>query len=136
MPSKIRREREAKKIEWEKWFDKQSQNIPEWGKLKPGEQDPIFGGIEETAQACPELRLKGGLLEQDENGCVIERTDLMSKGGLKTGKSISDDCSDQAQHLKKRYSNIWGKRGAAKRIALTEKDISERTIQRYFKKFP
>ena len=73
-------------------------------------------------------------MEYTEDGLVIERTDLMRKGGTKTGKGNSADLHDQVQYLKKLYQGIWGKRGAPKIIALTEKDLSERTIQRYFKK--
>jgi len=135
MPRKDRRKNEIARAESHKLLDTLFQNIPEYTKRNSGDPFPPGGGINELEQTCPELRLKGGLLGFTKDGRIEERTDLMRKGGVKTGKGNSADRQDTVQYLKNRYCSIWGKRSAAKRIA-AEQNRSVRTVQRYFKEFP
>ena len=135
MPSKERRERKIARAEAQKRLDTLFQNIPEYTKRNSGDPFPLGGGINELEQTCPELRLKGGLLGFTKDGRIEEQTDLMRKGGVKTGKGNSADRHDTVQDLKKRYPNLWGKRSAAKKIA-AEQNLSVRTVQKYFKEFP
>jgi len=135
MPSKERSERKIARAEAQKRLDTLFQNAPEYAKQNPGDPFPLGGGINELLQTCPELRLKGGLLGQTEDGYIGERTDLMRKGGINAGIGSSDIRHDRVQNLKKRYPNLWGKRSAAKKIA-EEQNLSVRTIQKYFKEFP
>jgi len=81
----------------------------------------------------------------------LERLGNKSSGGLiqtigddlflhpNTGKMANDyrqeDRSDLIWALKREYSDIWGKRGYAKRIAI-EKGLAVRTVQKYMKEFP
>ncbi len=73
---------------------------------------------------------RGGLTQ-----CVDD--DIFTHPNIGKGGNLTRETArrEDAQELKRRYKSIWGKRGAAKRIAL-DNDLSERTVQKYFKDFP
>ncbi|MDP1657746.1 MAG: hypothetical protein Q8L73_00145 [Methylotenera sp.] len=69
--------------------------------------------------------------EVDPNGELY----LHPKTGVGGNKLRQDDRQDTVRDLKKKHRDIWGKRGAAKKIAI-DKGLNIRTIQKYFKDFP
>lgn len=80
----------------------------------------------------------GGLVAFDEEGEPYLHEEI-GKGGNKLRR---DDRRDAALALQRKYSDIWGKRGAAGTIVRREKRIaaqiqlSVRTVQQYIKDFP
>ncbi len=73
----------------------------------------------------------GGLMLYDDQ-CEPYRNPNIGKG---VSHAQRDDKEVLIDALKIKYQSIWGVRGRAKDIALTE-GLSERTVQRYFKDYP
>lgn len=92
----------------------------------------LFGESDDLIFELPSyLRMKRGLIQFDENGDV-----WFSKGIGRGGNQCREnDAVDTAKDLKRKYPDIWGKRGYAKKIAF-ETRLSVETIRRYFKKLP
>ena len=138
MPTKRRKEREKLQAEEQNRLDLLFSNAPAHAKRDPvvGDvTDALGAGIKEAKKAYPELLLKGALLSQTEDGCIGYRGDLMRDGAKKANAGFSDDRRDLVRDLQKRYSDIWGKRGAPKIIAI-EQGLKVRFIQKLFKEVP
>ena len=77
-----------------------------------------------------------GLVEGDEYGDLLVRSDLMSRKVDNAANDVRRDTREQnVVMLQKRYQSIWGKPGQASNIAASE-GLSVRTVQKYFKDFP
>ena len=138
MPTKKRKEREKLQAEEQNRLDLLFSNAPAHGKrdyMGGDVTDALLAGIDETKKDHPRLNLKGALLSQTDDGCIVYRDDLMRDGARKTNAGISDDRRDLVRDLQKRYSDIWGKRGAPKIIAI-EQGLKVRFIQKLFKEVP
>jgi hypothetical protein len=139
MPTKERKARERALAKEEQRLDELFANAPkissELMKNSNNVTADICAGIEEAQSTYSELKLRRGLLLGDELGRVIVNTNAMKRGAIKSNNDRQDVSRDQAEDLRRRYSDIWGKRGAAGKIA-AEHGLSPRTVQKYFKKFP
>ncbi len=139
MPTKDRKARERAHAEEKQRLDELFANAPKISsKLMKNSNTvaaDISAGIEEAKSIYPELKLRGGLLIGDELGRVIVNTEAMKKGATKPNNDRQDVSRDQAEDLRRRYPDIWGKRGAAGKIAAKE-GLRLRTVQKYIKKFP
>lgn len=105
---------------------------------------PLAGQLGEVDLTLNEIAedigiFTGGLAAFDEEGepYLHENT---GKGGNDMRHS---ERFDTMQELKCKYSNIWGQRGAARKIVRNEKlssnekvKLSIRTVQQYIKDFP
>lgn len=120
MPTKERKQREQEKKALQQKMDAKLP-LPLPAHLTPfaGDGNNEFG------------RLPGGGLTHCVGDEIFTHPNI-GKGGNLTRQTIR---REDAEALKRRYKSIWGKRGAAKRIAL-DNDLNERTVQQYFKDFP
>jgi alpha-L-fucosidase len=117
-------------------------------ELEQKRLDEIFGSLAEQSdnvdlslnKIAEDIRIyQGGLVAFDEEGepYLHENT---GKGG---NDERRDNRKDAALELRRKYKDIWGKRGAARKIICNEKlsskekvKLSIRTVQQYIKDFP
>jgi hypothetical protein len=77
--------------------------------------------------------LDGGLAKYDpENNAYLHPNH--NQGAQENNQRQKEFRKEDALRIKKKYPELWGKRGAPKRIAQDEK-LSVRTVQKYFKDF-
>lgn len=115
MPSKERRRRELARAEAERE-----------ATLVLGPSVPENERLPNPFQAATQL--PWGLVKIDPDDGELYLDERTGRGGNLIRKDNKDIKIDS---LRITYSEIWGKRGAAKRIAI-ETGLSERTVQRYF----
>lgn len=136
MPTAARKKREADK---RRQAEQDAKDLAEFdekcARQTPAQREEmrtLFGESDDLIFELPSyLRMKRGLIQFDENGDV-----WFSKGIGRGGNQCREnDAVDTAKDLKRKYPDIWGKRGYAKKIAF-ETRLSVETIRRYFKKLP
>lgn len=136
MPTAARKQREAEKrrqadqdsADWAK-FDRQITQLS-LARLQALQTD--FDGNRDLILVFPAgMSLKNGLLQFDENGDVLRHQNLGRGGNM----CRENDALDDARDLKRKYPDVWAKRGYAKVLAY-KTGRSVETIRRYFKKLP
>lgn len=136
MPTAIRKQRETEK---RRQAEQDAADLAEFDRLiaqlSPAQLRALqtdFDGNKDLILVFPaDMRLKNGLLSFDENGDVLRHQNLGRGGNM----CRENDALDEARDLKRKYSELWGKRGYAKVIAYRS-GRSVETIRRYFKKLP
>ena len=127
MPTRKRKEREAKA----------KQREAESSKILANPPAHIVPRLHKPSQITENMSIKGTPLNRvgakfDEEGNLTKHE---SPEGLGANLERHENRAATAEELRERYSNIWGNRGAARKIANAEK-WHIRTIQRYFKDYP
>ncbi len=136
MPTAARKQREAEKrrqaeqdaADWAAFDWQLAQRSPAQLKMLRGD----FDGSKELVIEFPaDMRLKKGLIIFDVNGDVLHHENLGHGGNMRR----KNDALDDARDWKRKFPDIWGKRGYAKVIAY-KSGLSVETIRRYFKRLP
>jgi hypothetical protein len=126
MPTKDRRERERQKKALNKKWDEIVSIAPAHIQKRLGQPSALSEQLHTKGQH------NAPWAKYDEYGNPLPREDPEDLGANSNRKSTRED---DAFVLRKKYPDIWGKRGNAKVIAIKEK-LNIRTVQKYFKDFP
>jgi hypothetical protein len=134
MPTKERRLREKAEKDAADRMELIFANVPPHvrsGRDGLDVTEAMLAGLDEALAENPHFKLRGGLLVPTGDGNIGYAAKKM---GDKT--RVLAFRKSTAEDLRSRYMSIWGKRGSAKVVALTEGDLSVRTVQKYMKDFP
>lgn len=115
MPTKERNKRNRALA----WMD----DIPEYAKAKPDSETLGPFGFAGTNFMSS--------IKDDAEGFAYRHQNF-GKGG---NDMRAADRLDRAAELKRKYPDLWGKRGVAKQIGFYE-GLTDQTIRGYFKDFP
>ena len=144
MPTKDRRERERQQREFNKKWDEIVSNAPVHLRKRLGQPSAL------SEKLCTKGQHNAGWAKFDERGQNIKREE---PEGLGANLERHENKEARALDLRERYPNIWGARGAAKKIVVAERrrraerptdanDLdypeppSVETIRRYMRDYP
>lgn len=140
MPTKARRQREKLERERLAELDQALRDPPDHIKKAKATEgtrlnDLILASIDEfqSASANAPYRLRGGLLVAVEEGQLGINRKAMSNGA----KRINEQriAGNKAIGKRSKYLAVWGKKSAAKSIAISE-GVALSTVYRWFKQAP
>jgi hypothetical protein len=129
MPTKVRRLREAKRNADEAELDTLLACKPAYISDKATSDSASVANFSSKGAH----NLGRGLVSSDEDGNLLLESDAMKRGRDVANATHTDIKNDQIRALQNKYRDIWGKRGMAEVIALTEGNLTVRTVQKYFR---
>lgn len=128
VPTKARREKEAKL----KAAREKSAMESVWMNNRPEKLNVLGTNLTDQQPPEPHCKLRGGLIEADEQGNLVFSSSIGQGGSARTAAK-----NKRIAELKMRYPTLWGTRGKAFLIVRRElkegRQINIRTVQKYFK---
>jgi hypothetical protein len=126
MPTRERKKREAKAQAERRELEDAFANVPPHLRARIGQKSKIVGDLSDIGSYD-----RIGVKFSDE-GDPLKREDPEELGA---NLERHEDKKIRAMTIRDRHSDVWGQRGAAKRIA-HKTGLSVETIRRYMKEFP
>ena len=127
MPTRARKQRDRDRLANKQTLDSAVSNAPAHIRNRLGQ----------TSELSKNLHTKGqhnaGWAKFDERGQNIKKHEDPERQGANLERK--ENRKSDAQELQRKYVELWGKRGVAKRIAHAE-GLKVGTVRRYMKDFP